>query len=159
MIKIKKNPYGDTRTAPICDSTDEQYIKFREATDSHRKEVYDAMNFLVALCEKAGQAHDYTKNDEKIQFFIDFNTALNNKDYDFTKGKWYQNHIRAERHHLNNYCPDDVNLIDVLEMITDCVCAGLARSDKVYPIEISSDILQLAVKNTVDLIENECSII
>jgi hypothetical protein len=44
-----------------------------------------------------------------------------------------------------------VNLIDVLEMICDCVCAGMARSGNVYPVNISSEILQKAVKNTVEM--------
>ena len=33
-------------------------------------------------------------------------------------------------------------------MICDCVCAGLARSGEVRDLEIRSDILELAVKNT-----------
>lgn len=39
---------------------------------------------------------------------------------------------------------------DVLEMLFDCVSAGMTRSGSVYPIEISNEILQKAVSNTVD---------
>ena len=60
-------------------------------------------------------------------------------------------HCQTERHHLNEHCPDDVNLIDVIEMICDCVCAGMARSGSVYPVTISSEILQKAVENTVNM--------
>ena len=51
-------------------------------------------------------------------------------------------------------CPKDVNLVDVLEMIVDCVCAGLARSGEVRDLEIDEDILNKAVKNTVDMIKD-----
>lgn len=39
-------------------------------------------------------------------------------------------------------------------MICDCVCAGMARSGSVYHIEISSEILQRAVSNTVEMCIN-----
>jgi len=35
-------------------------------------------------------------------------------------------------------------------MLFDCVSAGMTRSGSVYPIEISNEILQKAVINTVD---------
>ena len=59
--------------------------------------------------------------------------------------------MKMERHHLNEHCPDDVNLIDVIEMIADCACAGMARSGNVYPINISSETLQKAVENTAQM--------
>ena len=70
----------------------------------------------------------------------------------FVDGEWYPMHCKTERHHLNEYCPDDVNLIDVIEMICDCVCAGLARSGNVRPVEISTDIFKRAVDNTVKML-------
>ena len=51
-------------------------------------------------------------------------------------------------------CPDDVNLIDVLEMIADCVCAGMARSGEIRDLEINPDILNRAVHNTAKLIKD-----
>ena len=41
---------------------------------------------------------------------------------------------------------------DVIEMIIDCVCAGLARTGEVYEIKIDSAVLEKAVQNTVDLL-------
>ena len=58
----------------------------------------------------------------------------------------------TERHHLNDSVPEDVNLIDVLEMVIDCTCAGLARSGDVYPIKISQEVLEMAIENTRNLI-------
>ena len=81
-------------------------------------------------------------------------------DKHFTDMEWYkQIHIVEERHHLLSNCPDDVNLIDVLEMVIDCVCAGMARSGKVRPLEISDDILRKAVANTAKEIEEAIQLV
>jgi hypothetical protein len=46
--------------------------------------------------------------------------------------------------------PKDINLVDVIEMVVDCVMAGMARSGEVYDIKVKNDVLQTALKNTVD---------
>lgn len=71
-------------------------------------------------------------------------------------GEWaYLHHNVLERHHLTRHCPDDVDLFDVLEMIFDIVSAGMTRSGSVYPLEISSEVLQKAVSNTIEyLVKN-----
>lgn len=76
-----------------------------------------------------------------------------NDGVDFVSGEWYQLHINTERHHLLSRCPDDVNLLDVIEMIVDCVCAGKTRSGKVRDLEISQEILNKALKNTVKMVD------
>jgi hypothetical protein len=43
-----------------------------------------------------------------------------------------------------------VNLIDVLDMIADCVMAGMARSGSVYPLNIDPEVLMRAFQNTVE---------
>ena len=68
-------------------------------------------------------------------------------------------HVTTERHHLLSYCPDDVNIIDVLEMIVDCTLAGLTRSGTVRPVEINDEILKKAVDNTVQLIKNMIEVV
>jgi hypothetical protein len=64
------------------------------------------------------------------------------------------------RHHLTKKdgIPDDVNLIDVLDFISDCVVAGMARSGKVYPLELPSELLQRAFDNTVSLLKAEVKV-
>ena len=47
-----------------------------------------------------------------------------------------------------------MNLIDVLEMIADCVCAGMARSGEIRDLEINPEILNRAVQNTAKLIKD-----
>ena len=76
------------------------------------------------------------------------------KDKDFKELPWWQLHM-TERHHLNDSVPEDVNLLDVLEMVIDCTVAGLARggsADKIYPITIPQEVLNQAIDNTKQLI-------
>ena len=143
MIVIKKNPNGDTRTA----GKDITIEEFRKANQMHRNDVSRTMSFFSERINTAGILHDFTKTTEEKLFYDNFESTIK-KGTNFVEDQWYQLHIAKERHHLLSRCPDDVDLVDVLEMICDCVCAGLARSGEVRDLEIRSDILELAVKNT-----------
>lgn len=149
-IIIEKNPNGDTRTAP----KDISFEQFQVANSMHREDVRQVMHYLAYLINKTGLKHDHTKKSEEKLFYKNFLSTMNNGT-DFVSDEWYQMHVKEERHHLLSRCPEDVNLIDVMEMIADCVCAGLARSGEVRELEISSEILERAVKNTVQLIIKE----
>lgn len=149
MIVIKKNPNGDTRTATKVVTFEE----FQEANKMHREDVRAVMWKLADMIGWVGENHDCTKKSQERMFYRDFLSTIINGTR-FVNSEWYQLHVKAERHHLLSNCPEDVNLIDVLEMIADCVCAGIARSGKVRSLEISDDILRSAVNNTVDLIES-----
>ena len=148
-IKIKHNTLGDTRTATKVPT----FYEFADANNDHVNDVKNMMRELANDISKRGSNHDFTKmfDPEKSLFYRELCAKIEGKIDSFVDGEWYPMHCRTERHHLNEYCPEDVNLIDVLEMISDCVCAGMARSGNVYPIEIPSDILQKAVKNTVQM--------
>ena len=149
QVTIHKNPNGDTRTAP----KDISYKQFAEASISHKEDV-EAVMFELGrmICEK-GANHDWTKLHKIDMFYKDF-LATVNEGADFVSGEWYQLHVNTERHHLLSRCPEDVNLLDVIEMVVDCVCAGKTRSGEVRDLEISTDILEKALKNTVKLIDN-----
>jgi hypothetical protein len=148
-ITIKHNTLGDTRTATKVPT----FYEFVGANRDHVNDVENMMRELADDIYKRGSKHDFTKmyDPEKSLFYRELSAKIEGKIDSFVDGEWYPMHCRTERHHLNEYCPEDVNLIDVLEMISDCVCAGMARSGNVYPIEIPSDILQKAVKNTVQM--------
>ena len=105
------------------------------------------------MVDSAGEHHDCTKKSQERMFYRDFVNTQENGD-DFTKSEWYSLHTKAERHHLLSCCPEDVNLLDVLEMIVDCTCAGLARSGEVRDLEINVKILEKAVNNTTQLIKS-----
>ena len=154
-IEIRKNPFGDTRTAP----KDTNFISFSEANDSHRNDVRRVMERIAGMVKEAGKNHDWTKTGPyEIDFFRDFMANLAGKQ-SFTDGTWYPMHVTAERHHLLAHCPDDVNLVDVLEMIADCTLAGLTRSGTVRPVEINDEILKKAVDNTVQLVKNMVEVV
>ena len=57
MIKIKKNPNGDTRTAPKNVSFED----FQEANDMHISDVSDVIYELSRMIDNRGMNHDYTK--------------------------------------------------------------------------------------------------
>lgn len=148
-IIIHKNPNGDTRTAP----KDIAFEQFEEANSSHINDVDEVMNAIASKLRSNGLIHDWTKKSEESMFYRDFLETLNDGK-DFVSGEWYQLHVNTERHHLLSRCPDDVNLLDVIEMIVDCVCAGKTRSGEVRDLEISTDILEKALKNTVKLVDD-----
>lgn len=118
----------------------------------HVQAVNDvAVAFSKALLEQVSQ-HDYTKLGTYLPMFTRaLKTGFVNDE--FKKLNWWQLHYTSERHHLNDRCPEDVNLIDVIEMLIDCVCAGKARTGEVYAINISDEILQKAVFNTTEMLK------
>lgn len=148
-VRIKQNKLGDTRTATRTPT----FTEFINSNKLHCDDVENMTNAIAHEIIKQGKNHDITKRTEPYRslFYRELCAKIEGKIDSFTDGEWYPMHCKTERHHLNEYCPDDVNLIDVIEMICDCVCAGMARSGSVYPIEISSEILQKAIQNTVQM--------
>ena len=148
-IKIKRETLGDTRVATRVPTIPE----FEKANGLHRNDVRNMMNWIAeAICDR-GSSHDRMKlfEPERSMFYRELCAAIEGK-MDFERdGQWLKKHYMEERHHLDSHCPDDVNLIDVIEMICDCVCAGMARSGEVRDLEISEDILLKAVRNTVEM--------
>lgn len=149
MVRIYKNPNGDSRTAPKNVS----FEQFQEANDMHRQDVKNVMNELACMIMNQGYAHDYTKKTHEKMFYDNFISTISHGT-DFINNEWYQMHINTERHHLLSRYPEDVNLLDVIEMIVDCVCAGKARSGEIRDIEINNKILTKALNNTIQLIDS-----
>ena len=148
-VVIHKNPNGDTRTAPKGIT----FEQFQEANDSHIADVRAVMDEIGTMFCENGEKHDWTKKAEEKMFYGDFLETMAG-GIDFVSGKWYQHHVNTERHHLLSRCPEDVNLLDVIEMIVDCVCAGKTRSGEIRGLEITPEILETAMKNTVKLIDD-----
>ena len=147
-IIIKRNTNGDTRVAKSVPT----FYDFLDANNLHIQDVREMMFELSKEIKLAGEKHDWTKVHDpyKSNFYRDLCNTIEGR-IKFEDGQWNKDHYALERHHLLMRCPDDVNLIDVLEMICDCVCAGMARSGEVRDLEISEDILLKAVKNTVEM--------
>ena len=155
VIDITANNLGDTRTA----NKKPNFTEFQRANRDHISDVQDVMFEIAKLIRKAGIDHDNTKKFYEPEFYADFCKVLDGSTEKFTDMEWYQTHIREERHHINSGCPDDVDLIDIIEHIVDCCCAGKTRSGYISPVVIDSEILQKAVNNTVKLIDNNTRIV
>ena len=147
-VKIKKNIVGDTRTATSVPT----FHEFFDANYDHSDEVERMMVAFSEEIRERSLNHDWTKMSEPYSsiFYRELCDVIEGK-MDFSDGKWFDKHCKLERHHLLERCPDDVNLVDVIEMICDCVCAGMARSGKFRPLEIDDEILRRAVQNTVQM--------
>ena len=157
IVKMERNCLGDTRTATHMPTREE----FRESNWSHKDDVLNlAIAFATELRSRVGN-HDWTKVQAPYdEMFYELMKATIEDGADFEDGEWARLHYDVlERHHLSRHCPSDVTLFDVLEMLFDCVSAGMTRSGSVYPIEISNEILQRAVGNTVDYLVKHIEVV
>lgn len=154
-IVIKRSPTADTRSAKEI-VTKENLL---QSSKMHIKDVQKAMEYMCERLIENSQNHDYTKIDNIDEFYADFHACQKDPDnVKFTDLDWFHKHITEERHHINAFCHEDVNLYDVLEMIADGVMAGIARTGEVYPLEIDSDILQRAVQNTFEDLKKQIKV-
>ena len=147
-ITICKNPNASILSAPLEITPEE----LKEAVHVHRADVATVMDELGNELSKMGENHDWTKQVFADEYFRDFYD--NPKDTEgFKASEWYQQHITAERHHLLDHFPEDVNLLDVIEMLVDHVCNKKMRGIKNMRIAIPAYILEKAMHNTVKLID------
>ena len=147
MIAIKKSETADTRSCDWSKVTEEQ---LKQSSMQHKADVMQGIFFFMDQLEEAGKRHDNDKITGIKDFHADFQTG-------FAQTDWWDNHRKIARHHLltDDGIPEDVNLIDVLDMITDCVMAGMGRAGSVYPLEIKPETLKRAFDNTVELLKSQ----
>lgn len=119
-------------------------------TNKHITAVQMCGDFICEKIQEQFALHDHTKLGKNLEAFT---AALASKEVGakFKENPWWATHL-TERHHLNDRCPEDVNLIDVLELVCDCVSAGLARTGSVYEISVPTEVLQEALQNTVQML-------
>lgn len=151
MIQIKKSPTADTRTCDFANVSKETLLA---SSHQHIQDVRRALAFFVEMMVGASAHHDFDKISDIDGFHRDFLTG-------FKVTEWWDRHRKLNRHHLiePDGVPEDVNLIDVLDMISDCVMAGMARSGSVYPLNISPDVLMRAFQNTVELLKSRVEVV
>lgn len=145
MIKVKKSETADSRTCDYSKVSKEQLIT---SSLQHIGDVGRALGFFQGKLGEAAVAHDYDKLTEIDWFHDNFTTGFKISD-------WWENHRKIHRHHLDHEdgIPDDINLLDILEYIADCVMAGMARSGSVYELKRSPELLDKAFLNTVELLK------
>lgn len=151
MITVIKSPTADTRTCDWSKVTKQQLLN---SSQSHIQDVMNGMEFFIGMIQMAEKLHDADKLTDIDGFHRDFQTG-------FKHTKWWDHHRVISRHHLlqDDGIPTDVNLVDVLEMIVDCVMAGMARAGSVYPLEIKPEVLQRAFHNTVLQLKQQIRVI
>jgi len=149
MIVIGKSATADTRT---CDYANVTKDTLRASSVQHIGDVGQALAFFSALLTRQAVRHDTDKLTDIDGFHRDFVTG-----FDAGYQDWWETHKKINRHHLNqdDGIPADVNLIDVLDFIADCVMAGMARSGSVYPLTLGPELLERAFQNTVSLLKAE----
>lgn len=147
MINIPQSSTADTRTCDFANVSKETLLA---SSQQHISDVRQALSFFGDLIREAARRHDYDKLSDIDGFHADFVTG-------FTQDGWWTRHRQLNRHHLlgADGVPEDVNLVDVLDLIADCVMAGMARAGSVYPLAIDPAVLQRAFENTVEMLKRE----
>jgi hypothetical protein len=147
MIPVKPSPTSDSRTCEFEGVTKEMLL---DSSRQHIADVGRGMAFFAGKITEAASVHDADKL-TTIDWFLECFQG------GFKDSSWWDNHRKINRHHLtkDDGVPDDVNLVDVIEFIVDCVMAGMARNGSVYPLELSSSLLHRAFSNTVELFKSQ----
>jgi protein tyrosine phosphatase len=147
MIKIQQSKTADTRSCDFSQVTKEQLLS---SSYQHRNDIRKGMQYFANTLIDAALSHDDDKINDIDQFHADFITG-------FKQTGWWDKHRTITRHHLlaDDGVPEDVNLIDVLEMIVDCVMAGMGRTGTVYPLDIKPEVLMKAFHNTAEMLKKQ----
>lgn len=150
MIPIQKSPTADTG---LCDFANVSKETLLASSHTHIGDVVKGLEFFKQKITEAADVHGADKITAIDHFHADFVTG-------FAQTGWWDNHRRTTRHHLTQAdgIPSDVNLVDVIEYVTDCVMAGMARSGSVYGIVLSEEVLTRALRNTVELLKREVTV-
>lgn len=140
---------------------DNGYETKEQLLDDTKQHIHDVCKVLTSLSYELvdrGDYHDWTK----LEYFDEFaqDTLERENTPDFKQREWYKIHTREERHHVNANIPKDVNLIDLLEMITDCCVSGKTRSGTVNDdfLVIPDEVLHDAYWNTVKLVKDNIQV-
>lgn len=150
MIEIGKSSTADTRTCDFANTTKETLL---DSSRQHIGDVGKAIAFFAGKLTEAASVHDYDKLTLIDWFHGDFVTG-------FKQTGWWDNHRKIHRHHLaqEDGVPSDVNLVDVLEFVADCVMAGMARSGDVYELKLPDELLRTALANTAAMLKAQVKV-
>lgn len=145
-IRIKPGKDADTRSCPDVKAMTKE--RLHAASVKHMGDIHRGMAFFASMLGCYANSHDRDKVEDIDGFLSNFHTNFEEKD-------WLERHYEKNRHHLENpdAIPEDVNLIDVLDHITDQVMSSMARGFE-RPIDLSDELLQKAVANTEKLLRN-----
>ena len=119
-------------------------------TQQHRNDVFRLMSLIALEIIETGNKHDWSK----IKYFNEYAQDVQERpeNPNFEEREWYKIHTTEERHHLGAEIPEDIDLIDIIEFISDSIVAGKARTGRVEKkyLELPGDILKKAYWNTIN---------
>lgn len=146
ILRIQSSPTADTRS---CDWSKVSKDTLCDSSVQHREDVKQGFEFFVRMMRRQAELHDHDKLSDIDGFHRDFKTG-------FAQTEWWDKHRKINRHHLlqEDGVPEDVNLIDVLDLIVDCTMAGMARTGEIYPITVAPEVLWRAFENTCALLKS-----
>lgn len=154
MIEIRKSQTADTRSCNFADVSKETLLT---SSHQHINDVRIALSFFGEQIAHLARIHDHDKISDIDSFHHDFIRGFKEP---YTT--WWARHRQIHnRHHLNmaDGVRDNVNLLDVLDHIADCVMAGMARTGEVFPLKLSPELLEKAFQNTVKLLKENVKVI
>ncbi len=135
---------------------DHKTIVYNEMRN-HRENMRKVMTEIAWTTYQNGTMHDWTKQ----SFFEEYYKDTIEREYLPTKERdWYKIHTKYERHHLNNP-PIDINLIDIIEIITDHIITGKTTKNHLINtnlLNINIETLIDAYWNTIELIDENTTI-
>ena len=154
MIQITKSSTADTRTCDFANTSKETLLA---SSVQHIGDVGKALAFFSAMITQQAVRHDTDKLTDIDGLHRDFIHGFVEPEYT----EWWRKHRELNRHHLLQLdgTPVDVNLIDVLDFIADCVMGGMGRSGSVYPLNLTPELLELAFQNTVTLLKAQVEVV
>jgi hypothetical protein len=150
-VYLHKSESADTRSTKSKVTENELFLQ----SSQHIEDVQNAISWMKTELQERAEMHDWTKLKYIKEYYNDFKWIQDGNVGKFKKMNWFKNRHLLERHHLNDKCPDDVNLFDVMERVADIVVAGMARNGKIYDDTLSPDILTKAYKNTIKLLKSK----
>ena len=91
---------------------------------------------------------------------VDIDIFIEERKLGKLDNNWLKSHRNNNRHHFHQLdsCPDDYNLIDIIEALVDCTVAIKARRGQTAKMSsdfINPELLGKAFKNTLEMLENE----
>ncbi|MBR6252640.1 MAG: hypothetical protein IKR04_02230 [Clostridia bacterium] len=132
------------------------FTEMLEETRQHQVDVRNMMLIVANVMQIRALKHDWTKIEYAEDFYDDI-VKRNTTKTQYIDRNWAKIHTSQERHHLNTIVQDDVNLVDVIEFICDCICSGYARDGEINPtlINLDDETLRLAFNNTIKKLDAE----
>lgn len=156
----------------------EELLAERDATQDHRMKVYSIMQCLSNQLLVRGKNHDRSKLTDKELPYFAAATALKELPYGSKKyndqisiksalrpalDHHYKNNRHHPEHHKNGI--EDMNLIDILEMLSDWLAAGLRHGPdhnifnsinvNRYRFRIKKDLAKIMWSTAIDVFGEE----